>query len=119
MNDGGPYFQLPVQVNTSSDSMPTSPTAVTSVDTALYQATFEINSGNAITVTLVAGGDASFIPLVFSVQPLTPYCLVWPRGLLFSGGLTWSSASGTVVATLRGTRKAAFTISNGVATGSV
>jgi len=119
VTDGGPYFQLPVQVNGSTDSMPASPTALTSTDTALYGITLQNGTGASIVVTLVAGGDASFIPVVFSVDPNLPINLVYPFGLLFSGGLVWSAASSGIIATVRATRKAALTLSNGVATGSI
>ena len=116
----GPYSQLPVDVYVTSNSMPTSPTAATTTTTDLYEATFQQATASSIVVTLVATSDASFIPIVFTVDPNVPYCLTYPEGgLNFSGGVTWSAASAGVIGTLRGMRRGGLTLSGGVATGTL
>ena len=79
-------------------AVPGSPTALSDVDTWIYQLSFS-NTGAAGVLTMVDGNGLAIIPAA-SYATNTGGIAVWPEGLKCTGGITWDGGAGTFEASV-------------------
>ena len=79
-------------------AVPGSPTALSDVDTWIYQLSFT-NEGSAAALTITDGDGNAVIPAT-SWATNTGGIAVWPEGLKCTGGITWDGGGGTFIASV-------------------
>jgi hypothetical protein len=81
-------------VSKALQTVPDSPTAVTTTDTEIYQITLGNTTGGACTFTLAdRATSAKTIMSSVSVAANYTYVIVWPEGMFMDEGFTWSSGT--------------------------
>ena len=84
--------------------VPTSPTALSSTDTYVFQVTVANVTGTAATITIV-DGTGKYLLAATSIDANTTYVLGFPEGVKMTSGVTWSAGtSNAIQASLRSRR---------------
>lgn len=77
-------------------AVPSSPTALTTTDTEIYQISIGNTTAGACTFTLAdRATSAKTIMGSVSIAANTTYVIAFPEGLFMSNGITWSSDTGS------------------------
>ncbi len=85
-------------------TVPTSPTALSSTDTYVFQVTVANVTGTAATITIV-DGTGKYLLAATSIDANTTYVLGFPEGVKMTSGVTWSAGtSNAIQASLRSRR---------------
>jgi len=84
--------------------VPTSPTALSSTDTYVFQVTVANVTGSAATIT-ITDGTGKYLLAATSIDANTTYVLGFPEGVKMTSGVTWSAGtSNAIQASLRSRR---------------
>ena len=85
-------------------TVPTSPTALSSTDTYVFQVTVANVTGTAATITIV-DGTGKYLLASTSIDANTTYVLGFPEGVKMTSGVTWSAGTlNAIQASLRSRR---------------
>lgn len=107
---GGPYTQLPVEVDIQTSSMPLSLTDQTTVDTEIAELVFN-NTGASSTTVTVQSKEATPYQIINNMQvdPGVPLTFSYDPPAKLLSGFKWIAGAANVMATARGRKKTALT----------
>lgn len=90
-------------MNADFQSVPSSPTTLTSVDSWIFQIVLANSTSGALTVTIQdKQGTPVCILCSVSLPANTTYIVPFPEGLKFESGITWSASGSGVNAAIAG-----------------
>lgn len=95
------------EITAGLQSVPNTPTDVTTTDSVIFQITVANTTGGAVTFTVTdkATSPKTLLPTV-SIAANTAYVAVFPSGVWMTGGISWSaSAASSLTAEIYGTYK--------------
>lgn len=107
---GNPYNVLPKVIDTTLVAIPTSPTAVTTVNSSISNITLANTTSGSITVTVQ---DAQTVPVAIlqatAIGANSTVVVSWDPPISMANGITWSASGAGLNGKILGTRVIGFT----------